>query len=169
MRLCWTTLALVAGATLVFGPISAQQPESPLPPPNPEAPPYYKSLTLEGEFKTDPFPIGVVAGGHYSVSRMGRDCIGNITAERPDVTVEFKGGKRPLTLYAAAASDTSLLVHTPGGQWLCADDTTDGGMNPALTFDRPENGTYAVWVASVDTSSRPVPAVLAISEFAPSW
>ncbi len=169
MRFCRTILALMASAALPFGLVLAQQPESPLPPPNPEAPPYYKTLALEGEFKTDPFPIGVVAGGHYSVSRMGRDCIGNITAERPDVTVEFKEGKRPLTLYAAAGSDTALLVHTPGGQWLCADDTTDGGMNPALTFERPENGTYAVWVASVDTSSRPVPAVLAISEFPPSW
>lgn len=164
MRIRRMILAMAALAAV--DPALAQSPPAM---PDPAAAPYYAAVTLKGGFKTDPLPIGVIAGGSFSVAKLGKDCIGNITAERPDVTVEFEDGSRPIILYAAAGSDTALLVHTPGGQWLCADDSTDGGLNPALTIDKPENGVYAVWVAAVDAVDRPVLAAVAVSELPPAW
>jgi serine protease Do len=137
--------------------------------PDTEAQPAYGTISLVGGFPTDPYPIGVVAGGPYSAAPLGKDCIGNITPTQADTKIEFANGHRPLSIYAAAGSDVALIVHTPDGQWVCIDDTNDGGTNPALTFERPENGTYAVWVAAVDGLNRPVPAVLVISEFPPTW
>ncbi|MGK9166477.1 peptidase S1 [Inquilinus limosus] len=137
--------------------------------PDPDARPAYAMVSLNGGFSVDPYPIGVIAGGHYSVTALGQDCIGNITPTQADAKIEFSGGQRPLSIYAAAGSDIALVVHTPQGTWVCADDTDAGGINPAITFQRPADGTYAVWVAAVDTSSRPVPAVLVISEFPPTW
>lgn len=137
--------------------------------PDPDARPTYATVSLNGGFPVDPFPIGVIAGGQYSVAGLGRDCIGNITPTRADAKIEFERGQRPLSIYAAAGSDVALLVHTPAGSWVCADDTDDGGINPAITFQRPVNGTYSIWVAAVDTSTRPIPAVLVISELPPTW
>ncbi|MGK9167097.1 peptidase S1 [Inquilinus limosus] len=137
--------------------------------PDSEARPAYGTVSLVGGFPVDPYPIGVVAGGPYSAAALGTDCIGNITPTQADAKIEFANGHRPLSIYAAAGSDVALIVRTPLGRWICVDDTDDGGTNPAITFESPSNGTYAVWVAAVDASNRPVPAVLVISEFPPIW
>ncbi|MGK9237199.1 peptidase S1 [Inquilinus limosus] len=137
--------------------------------PDSGARPTYGTVSLVGGFPVDPYPIGVVAGGPYSAAALGTDCIGNITAAQADARIEFANGRRPLSIYAAAGSDVALVVRTPAGTWICADDTDDGGTNPAITFERPANGTYAVWVAAVDAANRPVPAVLVVSEFPPTW
>ncbi|MFE0752554.1 hypothetical protein ACFW16_01270 [Inquilinus sp. NPDC058860] len=161
--------ACAALATQAAAQMASTASPSGAPMPDPGSRPIYATIRLDGGFQVDPFPIGVIAGGSYSASDLGTDCIGNINPERADAKVEFANGRRPLSIYAAAGSDVALVVHTPSGRWVCTDDTTDGGINPAITFDRPADGTYAVWVAAVDASSRPVPAVLVISEFPPTW
>lgn len=145
----------------------AQQASQPMP--NPKASPYYMAAVLQGAFKTDPLPIGVLAGGHFSAIGLANNCVGNLTSERPDATINFRSVKGPVTLYVAASTDTALVVHTPAGQWICADDSEGGGINPELKLDQPGDGTYAVWVAAVETPDQPVPAVLVVSEFPPVW
>jgi serine protease Do len=138
-------------------------------PPDPTARPYYLAATLTGAFRTDPLPIGVLAGGRMSVVGLAGDCVGNITPERPDATIDLEDVRGPVNFYVAAGTDTALVVHTPAGQWLCADDSEAGGVNPAMTINAPGNGPYAVWVASVEAPDRPVPAVLVVSELPPVW
>ena len=138
-------------------------------PPDPAARPYYLAATLTGAFRTDPLPIGVLAGGRASVVGLANDCVGNITPERPDATIDLEDVHGPVNFYVAAGTDTALVVHTPAGQWLCTDDSEAGGVNPAMTLTSPGNGRYAIWVASVEAPDRPVPAVLVVSEFPPVW
>ena len=45
-------------------------------PPDPTARPYYLAATLTGAFRTDPLPIGVLAGGRMSVVGLAGDCAG---------------------------------------------------------------------------------------------
>jgi serine protease Do len=137
--------------------------------PDPTARPYYLAATLTGAFRTDPLPIGVLAGGRSSVVGLAGDCVGNITPERPDATIDLEDVHGPVNFYVAAGTDTALVVHTPAGQWLCTDDSEAGGVNPVMTLTSPGNGPYAIWVASVEAPDRPVPAVLVISELPPVW
>ncbi|OWJ55896.1 peptidase S1 [Inquilinus limosus] len=166
VAVAWAMVSAQAAAQTAATPVATTAPAGA---PDADARPSYETVSLNGGFTVDPFPIGVIAGGPYSVAGLGPDCVGNITPGRADAKIEFENGQRPLSIYAAAGSDVALLVHTPAGAWVCADDSDDGGINPAITFQRPANGTYAVWVAAVDTSTRPVPAVLVISELPPTW
>ena len=61
----------------------------------------------------------------------------------PTYAFDWSGDAKGLTLFAEANSDTTLLVRTPNGSFLCADDT-DGNLNPVLMLPEPAAGRNLV-------------------------
>ncbi len=92
--------------------------------------------------------FSVAAGGNINASVVNSSCNGFV-AEAPDISIDNStlAGLIALDIaVTAAGGDTTLLVHTPGGAWLCNDDAS--GFNPALHITSPVNGQYDIWVGT---------------------
>jgi len=108
----------------------------------------FETVALSGGFDA-PRELRVTSGGNLDVRAMRLDpsCVG-FAMERPDVILRYREPAARLVLHARAnTGDTSLVVHTPDGRWLCDDDGA-GGNNPRLELADPPAGQYDVWVAS---------------------
>jgi hypothetical protein len=70
--------------------------------------------------------------------------------------VFFTPGDDPLSFYVEARDDTVLLVNTPDGEWHCNDDFS--GLDPALTFETPQEGQYDIWVGTFSATDGDYPA-----------
>jgi hypothetical protein len=96
----------------------------------------------------------------------GDTLCGGLVTIAPTYAFDWSGEAQGLTLLAEASSDTTLLVRTPDGSFLCADDT-DGprNLNPWLTIPEPAAGRYLVWIGRVDPDA-PVSGMLTLTEAA---
>lgn len=94
----------------------------------------------------------------------GDTLCGGLVTIAPTYAFDWSGDAEGLTLFAEANSDTTLLVRTPDGNFLCADDT-DGNLNPWLTMPEPAAGRYLVWIGRVDPGA-PVSGTLTLTEAA---
>ncbi|WP_064971819.1 hypothetical protein [Aurantiacibacter marinus] len=129
--------------------------------PDVSANPNYQTASLSGGFTPDPYVVYVSSGGSIPASNISPECAGYVSMA-PDVRLNFSPGSLPLFITSESSADTTLVVNAPDGQWYCDDDSGDG-MNPLITFDRPLNGRYEIWVGTFgDTSSSQ--ASLRISE-----
>ena len=103
-------------------------------------------VSLATTFVPDPFSIGLTAGGPVSASYLGGGCYGFATAA-PTLTVSYAGGASLLRFYFIGSGDTTLLIRTPSGAFVCVDDSF-GTLNPTLDFNSPAAGAYQVWNAT---------------------
>jgi hypothetical protein len=62
---------------------------------------------------------------------------------------------------ATAGQDTTLIVNTANGTWMCNDDY--GGRNPMVEINNPQPGQYDIWVGSY-TSGQYISGTLRITE-----
>ena len=46
-----------------------------------------------------------------------------------------------------SASDTTLVVYDPNGNWFC-DDDGGPGLNARIQLNSPAAGTYKIWVGA---------------------
>ncbi|MBA4808787.1 hypothetical protein [Brevundimonas sp.] len=122
--------------------------------------PNYGSVRLETGFTPDPWTKSILAGGSIPASAARSGCEGSVSAA-PDLQLDFEAGTLDLTIKAMASEDTTLLVKTPGGQWLC-DDDSGGGLNPMVTISAPSDGRYDIWVGTYNDDM--VQSTLQISE-----
>lgn len=153
-------VALAAGLALVFsaGSAAAQQQM------NWQAPPTYGEVRLTAGFENDPYTVNLTAGGPLSSqAELGAACPGYV-ASAPDFDLYWTAGSGalPLVISANSQADTTLVVRTPTGEWLCEDDGGFSGFNPGMRIDNPMSGLYDIWVGTYGPN--PAPAVLAISE-----
>lgn len=125
----------------------------PAPPPpiiptlNYSLPPTFGSTSLTSGFVPDPFSVGVTAGGPASADTAGSGCYG-YTTSAPTFSVNYTSGSFPtLRFYFTGSGDTTLIINTPGGNYVCVDDSF-GTLNPTIDFNSPSSGRYDVWVAS---------------------
>ena len=58
--------------------------------------------------------------------------------------------------------DTTLVINTPSGEWICDDDSSTG-VNPGVGFKAPEEGLYDIWVGRYEGGASGT-ATLNISE-----
>lgn len=149
--------AAVAAAAVVLsaGAASAQ---------NWQAPATYGSIRLSSGFQPDPHNISMTAGGEINArASLGNACPGFI-ANAPDYDLVWQAGNNgwPLVISVDSQTDTTLVVRTPSGQWLCEDDGGFNGMNPGMRIDNPQSGLYDIWVGTY--SGGYAPATLSISE-----
>lgn len=91
---------------------------------------------------------------------------GGLVSIKPDYAFDWSGDAKALNVLVEANGDTTLLVRTPDGTFLCADDA-DGSnnLNPLLAIAKPAAGRYLVWVGRVDPS-KPVTGKLTLTEAA---
>lgn len=96
----------------------------------------------------------------------GDTLCGGLVNIAPDYAFDWSGEPKPLTLFVEANGDTTLLVRTPDGNFLCADDADSArNLNPSLAISEPGAGRYLVWVGRVD-AAKPVAGVLTLTEAA---
>lgn len=108
----------------------------------------FGAQTLRPGFLPDPVNVNVVSGGNLDARtlNLGPGCMGFVT-RRPDYIVRMTGNSRSLRMYVTAPGDTTLLVNTGRGQWVCNDDSY-GGTNPTVNLPNAGAGQYDVWVGS---------------------
>ncbi|WP_233350725.1 hypothetical protein [Maricaulis maris] len=122
----------------------------------------FGSASLRGGFTPDPYRVNIISGGTYRADSVRTGCRGWVSAA-PDFELSFTAGSLPLILSAASSSDTTILVNDPNGNWHCDDDGGNAGLNPALTFNNAQSGTYDIWIGSYSQGDN-AQATLSISE-----
>jgi len=90
---------------------------------------------------------------------------GGLVSVKPDYAFDWSGDAKALNVLVEANADTTLLVRTPDGRFLCADDADSSNLNPLLAIAKPVAGRYLVWVGRVDPG-KPVTGKLTLTEAA---
>jgi protease YdgD len=131
--------------------------------------PTFGVFSVQSGFLPDPNWISLLAGGNvrgeYTDRETGIRCAGYF-ADAPDFRVFFTPGDAPLSFYVEARDDTVLLVNTPDGEWHCNDDFSR--LDPALTFETPQEGQYDIWVGTFSATNGDYPAAtLAVTQSDP--
>ncbi|MDX1439417.1 MAG: hypothetical protein R3284_05895 [Rubricoccaceae bacterium] len=127
------------------------------------AEPTYGSVSLDEGFLPDPHSTSLTAGGSIEVNK--GSCSYGYVANAPDVDLYYtSSGGSNLYVYVRGDDDTTLLINTPSGQWVCNDDGL-GGSNPVVVLPGADGGLYNIWVGTYgdDLTS----ATLYISEVDP--
>jgi hypothetical protein len=77
-------------------------------------------------------------------------CSGLITVA-PSYAFEWSGQAKALAVMFEGSGDATVIVRTPDGKFICADDA-DGSanLNPLAIVSSPTVGRYLVWVGRVD-------------------
>jgi hypothetical protein len=97
-------------------------------------------------------PIEVTGGGDvpaFDLPLTDLICNGFINRE-PSYLFDWAGEADNLRVQFEGAQDTTLVVLTPSGAVLCADDAEAGAnLNPVLDITDPDPGNYAVFVGTL--------------------
>ncbi len=118
-------------------------------------------LRLSAGFRDDPRTLTVSAGGRAEIAATEGFCAGYADPE-PDVALDYEAGGYPLYIAARSQGDTTLIVRTPDGGYVCDDDGA-GDLNPGVAFREPQSGEYLIWTGTYSDGDRQ-PAELLISE-----
>lgn len=119
---------------------------------NASLPAVYGTTSLASGFVPDPFTVGVTGGGPVSVGYLGGGCTGFTTAA-PTFSVNYTSGAFPiLRFYFSGGGDTTMIINTPGGSYVCVDDSF-GTLNPTIDFNSPSGGRYDVWIGAFSEGS----------------
>ena len=149
-------LASIAFAATAFAGAAAAQPL------DPSAAANYGEVALNSGFSPDPRVVSLRAGGSVDAHAVGEACSGFVTTS-PDYKLTYTAGSLPLIISVAAATDTTLVINGPDGQWYCDDDGGVNGSNPSVRFNNPGSGRYDIYVGTY-RSGASQPARLHISE-----
>jgi hypothetical protein len=86
-------------------------------------------------------------------------------ANAPDADLYYTtSGGSDLYIYVEGTGDTTLLINTADGTWMCDDDGYEG-TNPLVVIRNAPSGLYDIWVGSYDSEYHP--ATLFVSELDP--
>lgn len=111
----------------------------------------FGEYSLASGFLPDPAEYDATSGGLVDASYLGGGCYG-FASPSPDLKINYTAGAYPtLRFYFVsdtAGADTVLIINTPGGSYLCNDDSW-GTFDPTLDFNSPAGGRYDIWIASV--------------------
>ncbi len=118
-------------------------------------------IDLVSGFEDDPLVIPIAAGGRENAAELGSDCYG-LVADPPDVSINYLSGEFELNFAVLSEIDTTLVVNTPSGQWVCNDDYNL--VNPGISFDDPQSGQYDIWIGVYSANDEPDMSQLLVSE-----
>jgi len=122
-------------------------PTGPAAPLNFSLPAVYGSTALTSGFVPDPFTVGLTGGGPANVAYLGGGCSG-FTSSAPSFSVNYTAGAFPvLRFYFIGSADSTMVINTPGGSYVCVDDSF-GTLHPTIDFNSPSAGRYDVWIGS---------------------
>lgn len=123
----------------------------------------FGSVRLSSGFTPDPHRVSITAGGSidaYEDTPLPQACVGMIS-DAPDYEVTYSAGSLPLVFRTLSSVDTTLIINGPDGSWYCDDDSY-GDLDAEVRFNRPQSGTYDVWVGTFGGST--AAATLLITE-----
>ncbi|NNF58865.1 MAG: peptidase S1 [Rhodothermaceae bacterium] len=125
--------------------------------------PTFGFVELDEGFLPDPSEVELTAGGSVDVNVGG--CSYGYVANAPDVKFRYAtSGDSDLYIYAISGDDTTLLINTATGSWLCDDDSYGDG-DPIVVIPNAPAGRYDIWVGTYGDDL--APASLYISEIDP--
>jgi hypothetical protein len=104
----------------------------------------FGSVTIGNGASPDPQTLSGTSGGTIDASTLDPSCRGFVTPQ-PSHALVLPAGMPFLRVFAASSTDTTLVIRTPGGRFVCADDTFD--TNPGIDAAYGP-GIYHVWVGS---------------------
>jgi hypothetical protein len=116
--------------------------------------PNYGERTIAPGFTPDPIKIAVVSGGTVDISQqnLAAGCTGFATSQ-PDFNFRLSGTSAFLRVFVDAVQqnkDTTLVINTADGHWLCNDDSY-GGNRPSIDLRNAGEGLYNVWIGSYES------------------
>jgi hypothetical protein len=120
----------------------------------------FGEINLSAGFTPDPYSVQITAGGSVDGAQLPGSCVGNIS-DAPDFEVTYAAGSFPLVFRTLSGVDTTLIINGPDGQWHCDDDSFGDG-DAEVRFNRPQSGTYDVWIGTFGGGT--AAAVLLITE-----
>ena len=106
----------------------------------------FGEISLSSGFTPDPYRVSVQAGGSVDGARLPGACTGMIS-QAPDFELTYQAGSLPLVFRTVSSEDTTLIISGPDGRWHCDDDSYGDG-DAMVRFNRPQSGTYDVWVGT---------------------
>lgn len=134
-------LALVATAAVAQnGTASAQNAAAQAAPPTP-----FIAIQPEAGFPLDPFVVSLQGGGEVAATTLSKECTGFVPAS-PTLTFDYNGKADLLKAFTYSDGDMVLVVQTPDGKYVCADDTNAVLLDPTIEIAKPAQGVYNVWV-----------------------
>ena len=109
----------------------------------------FGEIRLSAGFTPDPYRVTITAGGSidaYTDTDLPGACVGDIS-NAPDYEVTYSAGSLPLVFRPRSSTDTTLIIDGPDGRWYCDDDSWGDG-DAEVRFNRPQSGTYDIWVGT---------------------
>jgi hypothetical protein len=108
--------------------------------------PAFGRIELPAQFSPDPRTVELRAGGDIDVE-VGSCSVGFVSDAASVEITYATGGSGELHIYARSDEDTTLLINTPSGEWLCDDDSLGDG-DPIVSIPGAAAGVYDVWVGT---------------------
>jgi hypothetical protein len=132
--------------------------------------PTYGTIDLAEYFTPDPAEYRGTSGGVVDVSELnlGPDCIGH-SSVNPDFRLNWSGSTQDLYIYFVSDDpevDTTIIVNTSDGSWVCNDDASYDTLNPGLSLKNFPEGQFDIWIGSY-SSGEYVEGSLIITELDP--
>lgn len=121
----------------------------------------YVTLDLAAGFPLDPFFVSVNGGGELDASALSDTCHGYIHSN-PTVVVNWTGAADMVRAFTYSDADPVLIVQTPTGEFLCADDANALALDSQLEIAKPAQGRYRVWIGSAEPNQL-LPTVLVLT------
>ncbi|WP_019960908.1 hypothetical protein [Woodsholea maritima] len=125
-------------------------------------------LYLDGGFEPTPHTLNIQVKADTALAEISHnaDCLG-LGPHKPTLTLAYNKTKAAVLIFRAfdGDADMTLMVETPGGQFVCNDDYFL--LDPQASIAAPDNGLYKIWVGIHENDAiSDITARLAISETA---
>ena len=127
---------------------------------SPQSEPLFANIYLGGgeTLWLDPSLVsirsGTVEGSGVDASTLGEGCTGWIPTQ-PDVVFNWEEheGLDTLKVFTISLGDPTLVLVTPSGEVLCADDFNPLVLDPMIELKDPEVGRYAAFIGSFENDA----------------
>lgn len=113
--------------------------------------PNYGQVTIASGFQPDPMMQTIASGGPIDVNGLGISGCYGWAAPNPDYRITLTTNSNLLRLFFVGSNnvDTTMIVHTPGNQWVCNDDSFFT-TNPTVDIQNAVAGVYDIWIANYE-------------------
>lgn len=88
----------------------------------------------------------IISGGSIDAAKLGGGC-GEYIANAPDLQITYDASIFSLWISVISQDDTTLVINTPTGGWIC-DDDSGGDLDPSINFTNAQSGVYDIWIGT---------------------
>jgi hypothetical protein len=115
-----------------------------------------------------PLTVQVKAEGNLPTPELATadTLCGGLISVAPSYAFEWAGQAKAAAVMFEGNGDATLIVRTPDGKFVCADDASgSGNLNPLVVLENPAAGRYLVWVGRT-SPDKPVTGKLTVASTA---